>query len=36
MFRAAGLAYRGVLGGYDAEPYEIGTRRMIVVGENAG
>ncbi len=33
MLRAAGLTFRGVLGGYEAEPYAIETRRMIVVAE---
>lgn len=31
MLDAAGLSYEGVYGGYDGEPYSIGTRRMIVV-----
>ena len=31
MLEAAGLAYRGVHGGFAGEAYSIGTRRMIVV-----
>jgi SAM-dependent methyltransferase len=31
MLDAAGLAYEGVHGGYEGEPYGINTRRMIVI-----
>jgi SAM-dependent methyltransferase len=31
MIEAAGLAFEAVYGGFDSEPYGIGTRRMIIV-----
>ncbi|MDE2969256.1 MAG: class I SAM-dependent methyltransferase [Chloroflexota bacterium] len=35
MLNAAGLAYRTVYGGYELEPYDIESRRMIVVADKA-
>jgi ubiquinone/menaquinone biosynthesis C-methylase UbiE len=36
MLEAAGLAYDGVHGGFEDEPYSIDTRRMIVVARRPG
>jgi len=33
MLAEAGLTFQSVYGGYDSEPYDVGTRRMIVVAE---
>jgi hypothetical protein len=36
MLRAAGLAYRQAWGDFDASPYTLASRRMIVLAEEAG